>query len=274
MGISFRSEQVSQHVTRIFGFYSELMYLIEGNREAVLIDTGCGVGSLASYVHTLTDKPVRVLLSHGHLDHAMGSIEFDNVYLSPLDMEVYRIHSNLDYRLSFQKIFGQNALAHSLPLLSPMPTDKLQPLHDGDSFDLGGIAVTAIACPGHSPGSFAFLIPQERILMLGDACNSFTFLFEDNCSSVYDYRDSLIRFNQKVAGTYDSVLLSHDLGIGVSDVIDQVIAVCDAVLAGAVKGTDYTFLHLKGMIAMPVDEQGKRLDGKFGNIVFNPQRIV
>ena len=273
MSISFCSERVSQHITRIFGFCSELMYLIEGSHEAILIDTGCGVGSLATYVHTLTEKPIRVLLSHGYLDHAMGSTEFEKVHLSPLDMEVYHIHSDLDYRLSFQKGFGKNEQVSSLPLLPPMSVERIQPLYDGDSFDLGDITVKAIACAGHSPGSFAFLIPEERTIMLGDACNSFTFLFEDTCSSVREYRISLGEFHQKTKGTYDTVLLSHDQGIGVADVVEQVIAVCDDVLEGKITGTEYNFLNSKGRIAMPVDENGKRLDGKFGNIVFNPQKI-
>lgn len=108
MSISFCSERVSQHITRIFGFCSELMYLIEGSHEAILIDTGCGVGSLATYVHTLTEKPVRVLLSHGHLDHAMGSTEFEKVHLSPLDMEAALDKLIMDELKNTKVLYQQN----------------------------------------------------------------------------------------------------------------------------------------------------------------------
>ena len=40
----FRSEKISQSVTRIFGPTGELMNLVEGSDRAVLIDTGTGVG--------------------------------------------------------------------------------------------------------------------------------------------------------------------------------------------------------------------------------------
>lgn len=41
----------------------------------MLLDTG--TGSMKSCVQELTDKPFIVLLSHGHVDHAMGAPEFD-----------------------------------------------------------------------------------------------------------------------------------------------------------------------------------------------------
>ena len=55
------------------------MYLLEGTREALLIDTGYGSFSLKKAVHELTALPVTVLLTHGHLDHIGGSAEFEHV---------------------------------------------------------------------------------------------------------------------------------------------------------------------------------------------------
>ena len=98
MELQFRTERISTRVTRIFGFNTELMYLVEGNERAALLDTGSGFGSLRGCVEALTDKPVIVLLTHGHTDHALGAAEFDEVYISPLDEAVYSVHSVMDYR--------------------------------------------------------------------------------------------------------------------------------------------------------------------------------
>lgn len=49
---------------------SQNMYLLEGDEKALLIDTGWGSGTLRPYVERLTQKPVQVILTHGHLDHS------------------------------------------------------------------------------------------------------------------------------------------------------------------------------------------------------------
>ena len=44
--LKFPTETVDEHITRIYAFGTELMYLIEGTKKNVLIDTGSGFGSL------------------------------------------------------------------------------------------------------------------------------------------------------------------------------------------------------------------------------------
>ena len=46
------------------------MFLLVGEEKALLIDTGTGVFDLPLLLKTLTDKPVQVVLTHGHPDHA------------------------------------------------------------------------------------------------------------------------------------------------------------------------------------------------------------
>ena len=99
--IFFKTEKVSDRITRIFGFAGELMYLAEGNDEAVLIDTGVGLGNLKEFVGTLTDKKVSVLLTHGHVDHALGAGLFETVYMNLLDMDVYKENSRKSHRTAF-----------------------------------------------------------------------------------------------------------------------------------------------------------------------------
>ena len=83
--LQFKTEKLTARVTRIYGFCGELMYLVEGKEKAALLDTGTGIGSLKACVQKLTDKPVMVLLTHGHVDHAMGAPEFEEVYMNHKD---------------------------------------------------------------------------------------------------------------------------------------------------------------------------------------------
>ena len=50
------------------------------------------------------------------------------------------------------------------------------------------------------------------MLLTGDACNPFTFLFDDSCSTVAEYREMLLRLKKTTDGTYDRVLLNHGPG--------------------------------------------------------------
>lgn len=64
---------------------SDNIYLVEGNDKALLIDTGLGVARLSAFVKTLTAKPLIVVNTPGHPDHAGGDFEFKSVYAHPAD---------------------------------------------------------------------------------------------------------------------------------------------------------------------------------------------
>ena len=79
----YSAEKLNTHMTAIRSLTGEIMYLIEGEEKAVLVDTCLGVGHLRKFVETLTEKPITVILTHGHVDHALGAPEFDEVYMNP-----------------------------------------------------------------------------------------------------------------------------------------------------------------------------------------------
>ena len=65
----YTTEKINDNLTMIRSLSGELLYLAEGAERAVLIDTCVGVGHLKAFVDNLTDKPLIVLLTHGHMDH-------------------------------------------------------------------------------------------------------------------------------------------------------------------------------------------------------------
>lgn len=78
----YSTEKINDHITLLRSITGELLYLVEGQEKAALIDTCLGVGHLRSLVEKLTDKELLVLLTHGHIDHALGAPEFDRVYMN------------------------------------------------------------------------------------------------------------------------------------------------------------------------------------------------
>ena len=277
----YQVEPLFPGLTRIWDVARTAMYLVEGEEKAVLIDTGVGVGSLKSMVDGLTDKPVTVLITHGHVDHALGALGFDDVRVSPLDTGVYSEHCNFEGRKGYVQGCvmqgGDAALIGSVrdeDYLEPVPFEQFGELKPGDRFDLGSVTVEVLRGAGHTPGSLTVLIPEWRLLLLGDACNQFTFLFDHWASPLKDYRSMLVELKKETDGRYDRVLVSHGLGEGPVDMIDDVISVCNEVLAGTADNLPFQSPFGTGLIAKTMDFQRFcRADGGTGNVVYDPNKL-
>lgn len=262
----FQTQRVTDRITRILAHCGELMYLVEGDRRAALLDTGSGVGRLRPVVERLTQKPLTVLITHGHIDHAMGSGEFSEVYMNHLDRYIYEVH-------------GQEALRRAtLPLeqgeyIPTAPFSLYHGLKGGDCFDLGGETVEIYDCPGHTRGSVVMLMREERILLTGDACNTYTYLFQNDSTSVDTYERSLRRLLGQVAGKYDRVLSSHGGGELPQDILEGVLQVCQDIKARRVDDVPYSFLGEMGYMAKAHGPDGQRMDGGHGNVIYSREHI-
>ncbi|WP_164860140.1 MBL fold metallo-hydrolase [Actinomyces wuliandei] len=88
----FTDTRVSRHVTRTHDPRDVHMHLVTGRQRALLVDTGYGVGDLAALVTSLTDLPLTVVLTHGHIDHAFGASGLTDVHMHPADLPVLARH--------------------------------------------------------------------------------------------------------------------------------------------------------------------------------------
>lgn len=271
--LEFKTEKLTKRVTRIYAFSTELMYLVEGDHMAALLDTGSGIGSLKACVGKLTDKPVIVLLTHGHVDHAMGVGEFDNVYMNREDDYIYKVHSDADFRRDGLALCAPEHGVTEADLLPVPDCTVFKDLKDGDCFDLGGVHIEIFTCPGHTKGSVVMLIPEERAVLLGDACNYFTFMFDTYSTSITEYEQSLQRLDQLLSDRFDTVYLSHGDGNGHKEIIQDVLAVCHDIKAGNTDDVPFEFMGTTGLIAKAMTPQMERVDGGRGNIVYNRENI-
>lgn len=275
----YRVEALRPGLTRIWDVAGTAMYLVEGTEKAALLDTGVGVGDLKALVDSLTDKPVTVLLTHGHVDHAMGAGGFEDVRMSPLDLEIYREHSVFGLRRGYVSgtgsMWSDPALVASVTdgdYMEPKPAEALAPLAPGDRVELGGVSVEVLRGQGHTPGSLTMLIPEWRMLLLGDACNQFTFLFDHRAAPVSAYREMLLALKGETQGRFDRAIFSHANGDGPADMIDSVIAVCDEILNGTADNVPFESPLGTGMLAKAMGPTG-RADGGAGNVVYNPDKL-
>lgn len=270
----YKSEKINETMTAIRSMTGEIMYLVEGKEKAVLVDTCLGVGHLRKFVENLTDKPITVLLTHGHVDHALGAPEFDEVYMNSADIEVYEKMSPLEERIGYiQANLGGNLPAFTEDdYVKPSPAD-FKELTDGQSFDLGGVHIEAYALPGHTHGTMVMLIPEERALILGDACNNSTFLFDENSLSVNEYRENLIQVKEKLEGRYDTTYLCHHVMTASKDMIAHVIEVCNDILDGKADDIPFEFMGHHAFVAKKANERFERVDGGEGNIIYDKEKL-
>jgi hydroxyacylglutathione hydrolase len=120
-------------------------YLIDGSKEALLIDACTGQEGLKEIVTGLIgNKAFKLALTHGHGDHSGGMKYFSDVYLHQADTGL------LPKGLKTNRHF----------------------ISEGYIFDLGDQKLEIISIPGHSPGSVVFFNSAGRYMMTGDGIGS------------------------------------------------------------------------------------------------------
>lgn len=261
----FTHERISDHIFRIKDVLGVAMYLVVGSDRACLIDTGYGIGNVKEYVESLTDKPIFVILTHGHIDHGCGAELFDEVWMSCKDEECYHEHCNLERRVQMLKNHPLHDLI-SEDMLVPERKGDFKDLKDGMIFDLGKIHLEAIAVPGHTQGMTMVLIQEERTILFGDGCGVGVLLFEKYSSTVSEYRRALLRIKKDYEDKYDHIIRNHGTCTSPKELLDNVIEVCDLILAGKDDHVKIVSHGVEVIRAMKTDEHENRLDGKQGNI--------
>lgn len=199
-----KAERVLPGVWHIQGDMDVCMTLIEGEKRALLVDAGYGLGDLAAFVRTLTQKPLTVILTHGHHDHALGARCFDETYLFADDLPDFATFTGPEQRAKV----AQQAQAKGVAVLAdyltaPIPVPK--PLEEGE-LDLGGLTAQVIHCPGHTPGSAVVYVPQLQLLLTADDWNPCTWLFFPAALPAEAYRENVRALLQL---PFTHVLCSH-----------------------------------------------------------------
>ena len=243
-------------------------YLAEGRDRAALIDTGFGLGPFREYVEgLLRGKPYVLILTHGHLDHAGGASEFDEVYMDQNDLELAKKHTLKELRKSFLEGPGREVNEEDL---AEEKTDGYLPLSPGQIFDLGDETLEVVSLHGHTKGSVGILFREERVLLAGDSCCSFARICgSEDSLSIREYRDELKNAWDAYHDQFDTMIYSHPHNYGGPEVMTEMIGLCDEILEGKDDRIESEGLFgIKTYIAKAVDEKGRRIDGKIANLQY------
>jgi glyoxylase-like metal-dependent hydrolase (beta-lactamase superfamily II) len=218
--------QLKPNVYHIADPLGVFMTVIVGEEKALLLDTGYGIGRLNETVAQITDLPLIVVNSHGHLDHVLGNRFFGEAYLHPADLQVYQQHTTQERKHSVVGMLSAGpelfpADFSSEAYLSEFKTEVL-PIDEGDVFDLGGVSLTVVHAPGHTPGGIALLDDRDRLLLVGDAASPHVWMFLQESTNIATYIQSLQKL-QNLGNQYDRIIASHVPVVLPNDLIDRLI---------------------------------------------------
>ena len=175
--------------------------LLAGSERAILFDTGYGMKDVKAYVESLTDKPVSVLLSHGHHDHMLGARWFERTYKTYLcaeDMDEFIERTGEGQRIKVMKQAQEMEVPvpddfMTVPIALPEAirfTGKTGPF-ESKREELGDLEVQVIKVPGHTPGSIVLYVPAYDLILTGDDWNPCTWMWFPSSAAANLWRDHM-----------------------------------------------------------------------------------
>lgn len=151
------------HVAKFtFNPFEENTYVVHDGKEAMVVDPGCWNGQeqreLETYLMDNALTPVRLVLTHAHIDHILGCAWMHKRFdlLPELHKnELHVLHSG-----------ERTAQMFGLPYdLAPEPSHFIAA---GDTLRLGAEELQVLFVPGHAPGHIALHSKGQRFVISGD----------------------------------------------------------------------------------------------------------
>jgi glyoxylase-like metal-dependent hydrolase (beta-lactamase superfamily II) len=216
-----------------------ISYLITGQHEAVLFDTGMGISNITKLVDELWTQPVVVLNSHTHNDHVGGNWRFATVY--GMNTKFTRTNAkgsreDAQAEITPDQICGELPAGFDTKTYATMPWKIAAKLHDGDKFNLVGRTLEVIATPGHTPDSISLIDRANGLLFTGDTYYPAPIWLYRPETDLKAYSKS-IRKLAALAPQIKLVLGAHNIPVASPSVLPRLVAAFDAVQSGKVKPT-------------------------------------
>jgi len=222
-------------------------FLVDGGEEALLIDTGLGIGDLRAVVGDLVDGDVRVLLTHSHWDHLGAGTQFDDVVINGRERApdgTVSLDVLEDEYAQRPAEFMSNWLDTGQDLPDGFDPEgfSIDPIADvgtvapGDTLVVGDRELELVGIPGHTPGLLAVLDREAGVCHGSDILEPGIEIFAHFLDSdLGDYRESIDRLvDYRDEGAFDTLTIGHGdpiRGEGLS-VLDEVQRALDAVANG------------------------------------------
>lgn len=131
----------------------------EPDKRGVVIDPGGDIDLIMQTIEKAGAKVERILLTHGHIDHAAGADELRERLKVPIEGPHQADKMLLDNLVRQGAAYGMAEARNVTP-------DRW--LNEGDTVNIGSLVFKVMHCPGHSPGSVVFFNNEMHFAIVGD----------------------------------------------------------------------------------------------------------
>jgi len=125
-----------------------------------VVDPGGDLELIERSIGEVGMKPEKIILTHGHIDHAGGAAELKE-RLGGVPIE----GPHEEERPLLDKLAEQGQ-AYGMLTARPVTPDRW--LKEGDMVTVAGHTFEVLHCPGHSPGSVVLVNRPQRFALVGD----------------------------------------------------------------------------------------------------------
>lgn len=131
----------------------------EKTNKAAVIDPGGDLDRILTVAKEQGVEIEKILITHGHLDHAGGTKELKDKLGIPIE------GPHKADKFWIDKLPEQCA-QYGFPTSYSFTPDRW--LKDGDTVTVGEETLDVIHCPGHTPGHVVFINKDQKVAIVGD----------------------------------------------------------------------------------------------------------
>lgn len=131
----------------------------EETKQAAVIDPGGDIDLILASAARLGVTIVKVLLTHGHIDHAGGTAEIASRLAVPIEGPQREDEFWIRQLPEQCRMFG-------FPHCEAFTPDRW--LDDGDTVRFGNVVLEVLHTPGHTPGHVCFFHRPSKLAVVGD----------------------------------------------------------------------------------------------------------
>jgi len=151
--------QIKVAIVPVTPFQQNCSILIcQATNKAAVVDPGGDVALIRRAVEQTGAEVDKILLTHGHADHAGGAAELREIFGAPIEGPHIGDKFLLDGLEDASALFGF-ACRNVTP-------DRW--LNEGDQISFGEASFDVLHCPGHTPGSVVFINRPMLFCLVGD----------------------------------------------------------------------------------------------------------